>query len=65
MTLISLLLVLLVERITTKSQYWQAGFYADKYLENIESRGWFNSSSKSWVLALVSFLPVVIVYLVV
>ncbi len=65
MTLISLLLVLLVERITTKSQYWQAGFYADKYLENIESRGWFNSSSKSWVLALVVFVPVVIIYLVV
>jgi AmpE protein len=65
MTLISLLLVLLVERVTTKSQYWQAGFFADKYLENIESRGWFNSSSKSWVLALVIFVPVIIVYLVV
>jgi AmpE protein len=65
MTLISLLLVLLVERVITKSQYWQAGFYADKYLENIESRGWFSSSSKSWMLALVIFVPVVIVYLVV
>ncbi len=65
MTLISLLLVLLVERITTKSQYWQAGFYADKYLENIESRGWFNSSSKSWVLTLVIFVPVMIIYLIV
>jgi AmpE protein len=65
MTLISLLLVLLVERATTKSQYWQAEFYADKYLENIESRGWFNSSSKSWVLTLVIFVPVVIIYLVV
>jgi len=65
MTLISLLLVLLVERVTTKSHYWQGGFYADKYLEFIQPRGWFNSSSKSWVLALVIFVPVVIVYLVV
>nr|WP_264370916.1 regulatory signaling modulator protein AmpE [Paraglaciecola arctica] len=65
MTLISLLLVLLVERVTTKSQYWQAGFYTDKYLQFIEPRGWFNSSSKSWILALVIFVPVIIVYLVV
>ena len=63
MTLISLLLVLLVERITTKSQYWQGGFYVDKYLQSIESRGGFNSTSKSWVLALVIFVPVIIVYL--
>jgi AmpE protein len=40
MTLISLLLVLLVERITTKSQYWQAGFYEDNYLEKIEYKCW-------------------------
>lgn len=65
MTLISLLLVLLVERVTTKSQYWQAGFYTDKYLQNIGSRGWFKSSSKSWILILVIFLPVVIVFLMV
>jgi AmpE protein len=65
MTLISLLLVLLVERVTTKSQFWQVGFYTDKYLQSIESRGWFNSSSKSWILALVIFVPVIIVYLVV
>jgi AmpE protein len=65
MTLISLLLVLLIERVTTKSQYWQAGFYADKYIQLIEPRGWFNSSSKSWVLALVIFVPVMMVYLVV
>jgi AmpE protein len=65
MTLISLLLVLLVERVTTKSQYWQAGFYTDKYLQSIQSRDWFNSSSKSWILALIIFVPVIIVYLVV
>ncbi|WP_299083242.1 beta-lactamase regulator AmpE [uncultured Paraglaciecola sp.] len=65
MTLISLLLVLLVERVTTKSQYWQAGFYADKYLQGIVSRGGFTSTSKSWILALVIIAPVVLTYLVV
>jgi len=65
MTLISLLLVLLVERVTTKSKYWQARFYTDKYLQSIQSQGWFNSSSKSWALALIIFVPVIIVYLVV
>lgn len=65
MTLISLLLVLLVERVTTKSQYWQAGFYTNKYIQGVESRGWFDSSSKSWVLTLVILVPVLIVYLVV
>ena len=65
MTLISLLLVLLVERVTTKSKYWQAGFYTQKYFESIQSRDWFNSSSRSWILALVIFVPVIIVYLIV
>ncbi|MEP1447468.1 MAG: beta-lactamase regulator AmpE [Paraglaciecola sp.] len=65
MTLISLLLVLLVERVTTKSQYWQGGFYADKYIQLVEPKGWFESSSKSWILALVILLPVLIVYLIV
>lgn len=65
MTLISLLLVLLVERVSNKSQYWQASFYVDKYLQGIEAKSWFDSSSKSWVLALLIFVPVVVTYLVV
>lgn len=65
MTLISLLLVLLVERVTTKSQFWQVGFYTNKYFQSVESRGWFDSSSKSWMLALVIFVPVIVVYFVV
>lgn len=65
MTLISLLLVLLVERVTTKSQYWQASYYVDKYINNIETRGWFASSSASWLLVLLIFVPVIIVYLIV
>lgn len=65
MTLISLLLVLLVERVTTKSQYWQASYYVDKYIHNIQIRGWFASTSASWLLILLIFVPVIIVYLLV
>ncbi|MEI8647636.1 hypothetical protein P4S73_06235 [Paraglaciecola sp. Hal342] len=38
MTLISLLLVLFVERVTTKSRYWQADFYSAKYLAGWQRR---------------------------
>ncbi|MEP0177188.1 MAG: beta-lactamase regulator AmpE [Paraglaciecola sp.] len=65
MTLISLLLVLLIERVTTLSKYWQAELYTNKYLEVIKSKDWLNSSSKSWVLALVVVLPVLCIYLLV
>lgn len=65
MTLISLLLVLLVERVTTKSRYWQAEFYVAKYLTQIESGNWLNSSSKSWVLLLIISVPVILAYILV
>lgn len=65
MTLISLLLVLLIERVTTQSKYWQAELYTNKYLEIIKSKNWLNTSSKSWVLALVVFIPVLCIYLLV
>ncbi|MDU0354299.1 beta-lactamase regulator AmpE [Paraglaciecola aquimarina] len=60
MTLISLLLVILVERITTKSRYWQAEFYSNKYASSINSNKWLNSSSKSWALILFIMLPVLL-----
>lgn len=62
MTLISLLIVLLVERVTTKSQYWQAELYTNKYIQSIESTNWLNSSSKSWVITLVILLPALACY---
>jgi AmpE protein len=65
MTLISLLLVLLIERVTTQSKYWQAEFYTNKYLEIIKSKDWLNTSSKSWVLAIVIIIPVLCAYLLV
>ena len=65
MTLISLLLVLLIERVTNKTPNWQASYYVDKYIHSIESRGWLASSSAAWLLIALIFVPVLIVYLIV
>ena len=64
MTLISLLLVLLIERVTTKSRYWQTEFYVDKYLDAVEKRDLMRESSASWVLLILLFLPAVIFFVV-
>ncbi|MFT4940947.1 MAG: AmpE protein [Paraglaciecola sp.] len=64
MTLISLLLVLLIERVTTKSRYWQTEFYVDKYLDVVEKRDWMRKSSASWALLILLFLPTVIFFVV-
>ncbi|MGS2720780.1 beta-lactamase regulator AmpE [Paraglaciecola aestuariivivens] len=65
MTLISLLLVLFLERVSTQNQYWQASFYVDKYISGIESRGWFNAKSSSWLVIVLTLVPVFLVYLLV
>jgi AmpE protein len=64
MTLISLLLVLLVERVTTKSQYWQADFYVNKYLHKAETLGRSEEPSTSWGLLLLIIVPSLLLYLV-
>ena len=64
MTLISLLLVLLIERVTTKSRYWQTEFYVDKYLDTIEKRDGMRKSSTPWVLLILLFLPSVVFFVV-
>ncbi|MFQ3219951.1 MAG: AmpE protein [Paraglaciecola sp.] len=63
MTLISLLLVLFIERITTKSRYWQAEFYVGKYLALLSKRQWLSPSSPSWLLSMVILLPALILFI--
>ncbi|MFT4994330.1 MAG: AmpE protein [Paraglaciecola sp.] len=63
MTLISLLLVLLVERVTTKSSYWQADLYVKKYLEGAEKLNKSADASASWNLLLLIIVPSLILYL--
>ena len=64
MTIISLLLVLLVERVTTKSQYWQFEFYFNKYLQTLGFRG-DNAPSRDWWWLGLILLPVLLTYLLV
>ena len=64
MTLISLLLMLFVERVTTKSRYWQADFYSAKYLDRWQKRDWL-SSDTSWIwLMLIIILPPILIFCV-
>jgi AmpE protein len=62
MTLISLLLVLFIERITTKSRNWQAEFYVSKYLALLSEREWLSPSSPSWLLSIVILAPALILF---
>lgn len=64
MTLISLLLVLLVDRVTTKTRYWQSEFYIDKYLNLIEKRDLMEKTSASWILLILLFLPALLLFVV-
>tara|TARA_R110002153_G_scaffold249897_6_gene406448 strand:- start:1936 stop:2757 length:822 start_codon:yes stop_codon:yes gene_type:complete len=64
MTIISLLLVLLVERVTTKSQYWQFEFYFNKLVKAFKKEDLEESSKSYWWLGSI-ILPVFVVYILV
>jgi membrane protein required for beta-lactamase induction len=64
MTIISLLLVLLVERVTTKSQYWQFEFYFNKLVKAFKKEDLEESSKNYWWLGSI-ILPVFVVYILV
>lgn len=66
MTLISLLLVLSIERIAIQSQMWQADVYFNKYQDLIQQRGWLSdvtNASNAWFLFGVIFIPSIVLYL--
>ncbi|KXI30897.1 beta-lactamase regulator AmpE [Paraglaciecola hydrolytica] len=65
MTIISLLLVLLVERVTTKSQYWQFEFYFNKYQGSAASLKNQDSDTRSWWWLAIIIVPVIAVYFLV
>ena len=64
MTLISLLLVLFVERVTTKSRYWQADFYSTKYLDRWQNRDWLSGESSFLLLVMIIALPSLLIFCV-
>lgn len=65
MTIISLLLVLLVERVTTKSQYWQFEFYFSKYIATAGSLHTEEATERSWWWIAIITLPVLVVFVLV
>lgn len=64
MTIISLLLVLLVERVTTKSHYWQFEFYFNKLSHSFNAYQSDDTNKNYWWLGTI-LLPVFIVYILV
>lgn len=64
MTLISLLIVLMAERIATQSRFWQIGTYFEKYFHTIRERNWLDESTNMWSLLLYIALPACLVLLV-
>lgn len=62
MTLISLLLVLMIERATSKTRYWQSDYYTSRYLAWLEKRDILTpDTSVQWLLAIV-LLPSLVVW---
>lgn len=57
MTLLSLLLALLIERVTAKSVHWRAKYYVDIYVDKLIHKQWLDSQSDWFNLALVIALP--------
>ena len=64
MTLISLLIVLAVERVTVKSPYWHYDFYFSRYLNLIEKQGWGKDNASLGQILLLSLIPSIIVWII-
>ncbi|MDP5039508.1 MAG: beta-lactamase regulator AmpE [Paraglaciecola sp.] len=64
MTIISLLLVLLVERVTTKSRYWQFEFYFNHLFSSLTTKQNADSTNNYGGLALILVPPIVVFVLV-
>lgn len=60
MTLISLLLVLAIERITTKSELWRSETYTLPYIHLLKSNGWLYVQGKAWQVYLAVAIPTLV-----
>ena len=63
MTLISLLLVLTIERLSTQSQYWQSQYYLDRYQNTVSHQGWLKGEASAWPLFALIILPGLLLFL--
>lgn len=63
MTLISILLVLALERVVSKTRWWRKDTYQRRYLDWLQSQGWLTSGSSLLNLTLLVLLPAVLMSL--
>ncbi|XOV81145.1 MAG: beta-lactamase regulator AmpE [Aestuariibacter sp.] len=64
MTIISLLLVLAIERMTTKTKLWQSDFYLSQYQQFLHRQEWLVDASRQWSVYFALFLPAIITWLI-
>jgi AmpE protein len=65
MTIISLLLVLVAERMTTKSQYWQFDYYFQRIVHNASDIHTRSQTKQNWWWLAIILVPTLLVYIVV
>lgn len=64
MTLISLLLVLAIERATNKTTYWQSGFYTSRYAAWLEKHDILSPDTSRQILLAIVLIPALVIGLV-
>jgi AmpE protein len=62
MTLISLLLVLAIERATSKTRYWQSDYYISRYTAWLEKRAILGSEISLQLLLAIALLPALLLW---
>ncbi len=65
MILLSLLLVLAFERITSKTPLWCFDYYFNRYVAWLKKNNWFSVEAKSWTLYAQVFIPALLIHLLI
>ncbi|WP_412971367.1 beta-lactamase regulator AmpE [Glaciecola sp. MF2-115] len=64
MTLISLLIVMALERVTSKSPEWHIHSLVGKYIQFLQGRDWFSASASMLSVLLIILVPAFLVFLI-
>jgi AmpE protein len=64
MTLISLLIVMALERVTEKASKWHIHALVGKYITFLQGRNWFSDSASMLSILLIIFVPALLVYVI-
>lgn len=64
MTLISLLIVMAMERVTSKAPEWHVHALVGKYIQFLQGRDWFSNTASVLSMLLIILVPALLVYLI-